>query len=195
MVDALPFLKQLVVQLAGQEPVHDHRICDVAEQAQVCVGPLGLLDDHLLQVEHDADGGDLGIRQHLAHAIQVHEQVLERGVDLIRGKRHGHHRLQHGACHPHRAPGPGIDLVEPPLRRVGKGEQLQRLASRSAVDDEDVVLGALRVVLDPHERSDFVHAGRVGDLVGQDLIETLRREDLDRVLVELRPVPLHLVQG
>src|SRR5947209_374701 len=38
VMDALPFLKKLVVQLVGQQPVDDHRIRHVAEQAEVRVG-------------------------------------------------------------------------------------------------------------------------------------------------------------
>ena len=39
-----------------------------------------------------------------------------------------------------------------------------------------------------------VHSRRIGDFVGDDLIETLRGEHLDGVLVQFLPVTLHLVE-
>ncbi len=163
-------------------------------QAEVCVGALGLLDHHLFEVQDDPHGCGRRVGQHLAHPIEVEQQVLERRVHLVRGERHVHHRLQHRARHAHCAPRPRIDLVQPPLGGVGEGQQLQGLAGRGAVDDQDVVLPPLRVVLDPHQRRDLVHPWRIRDFIGQHLIEALSGEDLDRVLVELCPVPLHLVQ-
>ena len=194
MVDALPLLKQLVVQLAGQQPVDHDSVGHVAEKAQVGVRPLGLFDDHLLEVQDDADGRHLRVGQHLAHAVEVEQKVLQRRVDLIRRQRHVHHRLKHGPGNAHRAPRPRIDLVEPPLGDVGEGEQLERLSGRSAVDDQHVVLRPLRVVLDPHQGGDFIHSRRVCDLVREDFVQPLGGKHLDRILVELRPVPLHLVQ-
>src|SRR2546430_1440155 len=70
MMDALPLLEQLVVEIARELTIDDHGVRDVAEKAQVRVGAFGLLDDHLLQVEHYADRRDLGIREHLAHAVR-----------------------------------------------------------------------------------------------------------------------------
>ena len=194
-MDSLPLLEQLVVHLVGKNAVDDHSVRDVTEEAQVAERSLGLLDHHLLEVEDDAHRGGGGIRQHLAHSAQVEKQVLERCVNLIRWQWYAHHRLEDGPRHPHRPALPGIDLVEPPLGRVGECEQLQRLAGGRAVHDEDVVLGALSVVLDPHERGDLVHSRRIRDLVGHHLIEALRREHLGCVLVQLRPVTLHLMQG
>ena len=194
LVNALPFLKQLVVKVRREQPVHDHRVGHVAEEAQVAEGALGLLDDHLLQVEHDAHRRDRRVGQHLAHPVEVHQEILQRREDLVLRQRDVHQRLQHRPRDAHRPALPGVDLVEPPFGGVGKCEQLQGLAGRRAVDDQHVVLGALRVVLDPHQRGDLVHPGRVGDLLGHDLVEALGGENLDRVLVELRPVPLHLVQ-
>ena len=193
-MNALPFLEELVMQLGGQQPVHNHRVGHVAEQIQICVGALGLFDDHLLQVQHDAHRRDLRIGQDLAHAVEIEQQVFERGVDLVRGQWHGHHRLEHRAGHAHRAARPGIDLVQPPFGGVGKSQQLQGFACRRTVDDQDVVLSSLRVVLDPHQRCDLVHPGRVGDLVGDDLVQPLGGKDLDRVFVQLRPMALHLME-
>src|SRR5438477_1563131 len=56
------------------------------------------------------------------------------------------------------------------------------------------MLGALRIVLDPHQRGDLVHTRRTGHLIGQDFVQSLGREDLDRVLVQLGPVALHLMK-
>ena len=79
-------------------------------------------------------------------------------------------------------------------RELGQriGPITARLEPRAA--GATIVLGALRVVLDPHQRCDLIHPRRIRDLFGDHLVETLRGEHLDRVLVELHPVALHLVQ-
>ena len=151
MMDALPLLEQLVMELAWQQPVHDDCVGHVTEKAQVRVRALGLLDDHLLQVQHDAHRRDLRIGEDLAHSVEVEQEVFQRRVDLVRRQGHAHHRLQHRSRHPHRAARPRIDLVEPPFGRIGEREQLQGFARGRAVDDQHVVLASLRVVLDPHQ--------------------------------------------
>ena len=117
-MDALPLLKELVVQLAWEQPVHDDAVGHVSEQAQVRVRALGLLDDHLLEVQDDSHGGDRRVGQHAAHPVEAHQQVFQRRVNLVGWKRDAHHRLEHGARNAHCTPLPRVDLVEPPLRGI-----------------------------------------------------------------------------
>src|SRR5437763_1220925 len=59
------------MELGWQPPIDHHGVRHVAEQVEVRVGTLGLFDDHLLQVQHDAHRRDLRIGQDLAHAAGV----------------------------------------------------------------------------------------------------------------------------
>jgi hypothetical protein len=87
------------------------------------------------------------------------------------------------------------DLLQPPARDVGEGQQAQRLAGRRAVDDDAAEAPLLVVALDLQQAEELVHPGRDGELLGADAIHAALEQHLAQPVLHRGPVALHLVLG
>ncbi len=59
LLDRAPALEVRVRDFVGENPVDHHSVYPIAEQAEIAVGAPGLVDHHLLGIDHEAGRGDL----------------------------------------------------------------------------------------------------------------------------------------
>ena len=85
------------------------------------------------------------------------------------------------------------DLLQPPARDVGEGQQAQRLARRGAVDDHAAEAPVLVVALDLQQAEELVEAGRNRELLGADAVHAALEQQLAQPVLHRGPVALHLV--
>ncbi len=141
----------------GKDAVADDEVRGVAEQVEVGKGALRLLDDHLLEVEDEADRALGLVGEELLHVIEAVEELLAGLEDRVVGHGHAHHPPEQRTGDAHRLPLDREDALEPPAARLGERKKADGLAGRRRVDHDDVVLPAVVVLGDPKERRELVH--------------------------------------
>ncbi len=175
----------------GEDSVHDDRVHAIPVELQVGVGAVGFLDHHLFRIHHQANAGDVGIAEDPADDAQSLEQVLQFVVSLVEGDAGGGADRHPKALDRQLLKGEG--LGDPPLGDLGKGEEGQGLAGGRAVDDDQVVLAAVEVVVEPEEGGAFAHAGNGGEFFGGNIVDALPLEDQEQQLAHVSPVLFHRI--
>src|SRR5439155_7947583 len=99
-LDRHPRLQVAGARLGRQHAVGHHAVDREAEEVQVGVEALRLVDHHPLGVEDDADGALPRVLQERPHAFELVVDALDGRQDLVRGKRHRRDAARH---RPHRA--------------------------------------------------------------------------------------------
>ena len=111
---------EVLAHLVGQDAVGDDEIGRVVVEVEVGERALRLLDHHLLEGEHDAHRGLVVIGEQRVHVLELGEQLLAGVEDRVARHRHADHALDERAGELGDAAADGLDLLHPPLRRLGE---------------------------------------------------------------------------
>ena len=82
-----------MVELAGQDPVRDHRVDVVAEQREIGVRAARLGDDETLGVHDEPRARDVAVGQQLAHAVEPVVEAAHRAEHAFAGHRNARDAL------------------------------------------------------------------------------------------------------
>ena len=184
----------LALRLRRQQPVQQHGVAGQAEEREIAVGALRLVNGHALRRRHQADAA-LPARQQLAQPGQAaveqalgvaeHRRPRQRnGRDALRQRRH--HRGQTALNAQQQA--------KRAARHLGQRHHAQRRAGRRAIHHHQVV-AAPRKALNGQQRRQFLGPRQQRKLFGHHLFNALVAQQMHQIRPHRAPVPLALGAG